>query len=288
MTGYGRGEALRNGAKFTVEISTVNRRQSELSLHLPRELELLESRVRDEINAKVSRGRITARIGFTNAQGGKSPMQIDANLARRYAREYRKLAGELKLRDDFGIDTILRAPGVLQVAEEELNVGSLWSLLRKAVRDALGDMLAMRTKEGAHLKVDLQKRIRAMQGAVKAIAKQAPKTGARYRELLHDRLRGAGLELDVEDERVVREVVVYADRIDITEELTRLQSHFGQFDDCAKSKQPVGRTLDFLSQEMNREINTIGSKANDAAISKLVVRLKSELEKFREQVQNVE
>ena len=161
-------------------------------------------------------------------------------------------------------------------------------MLRKAVRDALGDMLAMRTKEGAHLKVDLQKRISAMQGAVKTIAKQAPKTAARYRELLHDRLRGAGLDLDVEDERVVREVVVYADRIDITEELTRLQSHFGQFDDCAKSKQPVGRTLDFLSQEMNREINTIGSKANDAAISRLVVTLKTELEKFREQVQNVE
>jgi uncharacterized protein (TIGR00255 family) len=288
MTGYGRGEALRNGAKFTVEISTVNRRQSELSLNLPRELELLESRVRDEINAKVSRGRIAARIGFTNAQGRKSPVQIDTDLARRYAREYRKLAGELKLRDDLGIDTILRAPGVLQAAEEELNVEGLWPSLRKAVRDALGDLLAMRNKEGAHLKVDLQKRIRGMQGAVKAIAKQAPKTAARYRELLHDRLRGAGLELDVEDERVVREVVVYADRIDITEELTRLQSHFGQFVDCAKSKQPVGRTLDFLSQEMNREINTIGSKANDAAISRLVVRLKSELEKFREQVQNVE
>ena len=114
-----------------------------------------------------------------------------------------------------------------------------------------------------------------MQGAVKKIARQAPKTAGRYREQLHERLRAAGLELDVEDERVMREVVVYADRIDITEELTRLQSHFGQFGDCEKSKQPVGRTLDFLSQEMNREINTIGSKANDAAISVLVVRLKS-------------
>ena len=172
MTGYGRGEAVRNGAKFTVEISTVNRRQTELSLYLPRELEALESRVRDEVNARVSRGRITARIGFTNSQGGRVPLQIDADLASRYAREYRKLAEELKLKDDLGIDTILRAPGVQQSVEEELNVEALWPALRKALRDALGDLLAMRAKEGAHLKNDLQKRIRAMQGAVKKIARQ--------------------------------------------------------------------------------------------------------------------
>lgn len=288
MTGYGRGEALRNGAKFTVEISTVNRRQTELSLYLPRELEAHESRVRDEINTKVSRGRITARVGFTNTQGSRGPAQVDAELARRYARDFRKLAVDLKLQDDLGIDTVLRAPGVMQPAEEVLDVEGLWPVLRRAVRDALNDLLAMRTKEGANLKADLKKRIRAMQSAVKKIRKQAPKTAARYREQLHERLRGAGLELDLDDERVLREVAVFADRTDITEELTRLQSHFGQFSDCEKSKQPVGRTLDFLSQEMNREINTIGSKANDAAISALVVGLKSELEKFREQVQNVE
>jgi len=288
MTGYGRGEGLRNGAKLTVEISTVNRRQTELSLYLPRELEALESRVRDEINAKISRGRITARIGFTNAGGSRGPVRVYADLARRYAKDFRKLAADLKLQDDLGIDTVLRAPGVMQPAEDALDVEAIWPVLRRAVRDALNDLLAMRTKEGANLKADLKKRIRAMQGAVKKIRKQAPKTAARYREQLHERLGGAGLDLDLDDERVLREVAVFADRIDITEELTRLQSHFGQFADCEKSKQPVGRTLDFLSQEMNREINTIGSKANDAAISTLVVGLKSELEKFREQVQNVE
>jgi uncharacterized protein (TIGR00255 family) len=188
-----------------------------------------------------------------------------------------------------GIDTILRAPGVLKQADEGLDVEGLWSALRKAVRDALGDLLAMRTREGAHLKKDLQQRIGTMQKAVKKIAKQAPSTVKRHRELLHERLAAAGLELGAgDDERLLKEVAMFADRIDITEELTRLESHFGQFTDCAKAKGPVGRTLDFLSQEMNREINTIGSKANDAAISRLVVTLKSELEKFREQVQNVE
>jgi uncharacterized protein (TIGR00255 family) len=289
MTGYGRGEASRNGAKLTVEISTVNRKQAELSLYLPRELDALESRARDEINSRISRGRIVARVGLSAAQGNGSRVKLDADLAKQYAREYRKLAKGLKLRDDLGIDTILRAPGVLQQSDEALDADALWPALRKAARAALGDLLAMRTREGAHLKKDLQQRIGTMQKAVKKISKQVPSTVKRHRELLHERLAAAGLELGKgDDERLLKEVAMFADRIDITEELTRLESHFGQFADCVKAKGPVGRTLDFLSQEMNREINTIGSKANDAAISRLVVTLKSELEKFREQVQNVE
>ena len=289
MTGYGRGEASRNGAKLTVEISTVNRKQAELSLYLPRELDALESRARDEINSRISRGRIVARVGLSAAQGNGSRVKLDADLAKQYAREYRKLAKGLKLRDDLGIDTILRAPGVLQQSDEALDADALWPALRKAARAALGDLLAMRTREGAHLKKDLQQRIGTMQKAVKKISKHAPSTVKRHRELLHERLAAAGLELGKgDDERLLKEVAMFADRIDIAEELTRLESHFGQFADCAKAKGPVGRTLDFLSQEMNREINTIGSKANDAAISRLVVTLKSELEKFREQVQNVE
>ena len=146
----------------------------------------------------------------------------------------------------------------------------------------------MRAKEGANLKKDLKKRINALQKAVKTVAKQAPKTASRHRETLMERLKHAGLELKLDDERVLKEVALYADRIDITEELTRLESHFDQFADYAQSTSPVGRTLDFLSQEMNREVNTIGSKANDPQVSRLVVLMKSELEKFREQVQNVE
>ena len=146
----------------------------------------------------------------------------------------------------------------------------------------------MRAREGANLKKDLQKRVSALQKSVQAVKRQAPKTGRRHREALLERLKQSGLELKLDDERVLKEVALYADRIDITEELTRLESHFGQFADYAKARGPVGRTLDFLSQEMNREVNTIGSKANDPVISRLVVTMKSELEKFREQVQNVE
>jgi len=288
MTGYGRGEAARGGAKFTVEISTVNRKQAELSLYLPRELDALESRARDEINAKVSRGRIAARVQWTAKSGDRAQVEIDRNLAKEYAKEYRKLATDLKLGGEVSLDTILRAPGVLQTSEEELDVESLWTPLRTAVRAALKELLAMRAREGANLKKDLQKRIDALQKSVKAVKRQAPKTVRRHREALLDRLNQSGLDLKLDDERVLKEVALFADRIDITEELTRLESHFGQFADYAKSKGPVGRTLDFLSQEMNREVNTIGSKANDPVISRLVVAMKSELEKFREQVQNVE
>ena len=288
MTGYGRGEAARGGAKFTVEISTVNRKQAELSLYLPRELDALESRARDEINAKVSRGRIAARVQWTAKSGDRAQVEIDRNLAKEYAKEYRKLATDLKLGGEVSLDTILRAPGVLQTSEEELDVESLWTPLRTAVRAALKELLAMRAREGANLKKDLQKRIDALQKSVKAVKRQAPKTVRRHREALLDRLNQTGLDLKLDDERVLKEVALFADRVDITEELTRLESHFGQLADYAKSKGPVGRTLDFLSQEMNREVNTIGSKANDPVISRLVVAMKSELEKFREQVQNVE
>jgi uncharacterized protein (TIGR00255 family) len=288
MTGYGRGESARNGAKFTVEISTVNRKQAELSLYLPRELDVLENRVRDEINSRIPRGRIVARVDFSASANDKAKVRADVELAKRYAREYRKLAREMKLSDDLSIDIILRAPGVLQQTEEVLEVEDLWPALRKALRSALVDLLAMRTREGSNLYKDLKKRIGLMRKAVAAITRQAPKTAKRHREQLCERLRAASAEVDIDEERVMKEMVIFADRIDITEELTRLDSHFDQFDDYAESAVPVGRTLDFLSQEMNREINTIGSKANDAQISRWVVALKSELEKFREQVQNVE
>ena len=161
--------------------------------------------------------------------------------------------------------------------------------VEKALNKALDGLLKMREREGAHLQTALEEHVGIMRRAATKVQKQAPKVAARYREQLIERIKNAGLETPAaDDERLLKEVVYFADRSDITEELTRLQSHFQQFDDCRKSREPVGRTLDFLAQEMNREINTIGSKANDSLISREVVTLKAELEKFREQAQNVE
>jgi uncharacterized protein YicC (UPF0701 family) len=266
MTGYGRGECARDGFKITVELSAVNRRQPEISVNLPRELEMLESPVRDAINAQVARGRVTARIGI-HAADGKSSARAHLNLplAKAYATELARLAKSLKISGEISL------------------------VVEKALKPALAALVKMREREGAHLAEDLASRIGVMRQSAGKIQKQSPETAENYRRHLLERIRSAGIEaIAPDDERLLKEVVVFADRSDITEELTRLQSHFQQFEDCRKSNEPVGRTLDFLAQEMNREINTVGSKANDAVISREVVTLKAELERFREQAQNVE
>jgi uncharacterized protein (TIGR00255 family) len=290
MTGYGRGESARDGFKITVELSAVNRRQTEISVNLPRELDMLETPVRDAINHHIARGRVTARISIHTAEGKQSARaHINLPLARAYTAALNRLAKQLKLADKVTLDQLVRAPGVFQSDEELVNAENLWPVVEKALKQALAALVKMREREGAHLAQDLAARSEIMRQCAGRIQKQAPETAERYRRQLIERIQSAGLETPApEDERLLKEIVLFADRSDISEELTRLQSHFQQFEDCRKSKEPVGRTLDFLAQEMNREINTIGSKANDALISRDVVTLKAELEKFREQAQNVE
>jgi uncharacterized protein (TIGR00255 family) len=290
MTGYGRGESAQDGFRITVELSSVNRKQAEVSVTLPRELELLEGQIRDVVYRQVARGRVNARVTLQAAESKLSARKhINEPLAKAYATELARLAKQLKLSGEVTLDQVLRAPGVFQTDEELASAGNLWPALEKALNQSLGAMLKMREREGAHLAKDLTARIGIMRAAVEKVQKQAPITAENYRKNLLERIKSAGIEnIAPDDERMLKEIVLFADRSDISEELTRLQSHFQQFEDCRKAKEPVGRTLDFLAQEMNREINTIGSKANDAVISREVVTLKAELEKFREQAQNVE
>jgi uncharacterized protein (TIGR00255 family) len=290
MTGYGRGERSQDGFKITVELSSVNRRQTEISLTLPREMEMLEPQVRDLINHHVARGRIIVRVSVHAGESVMSArMHLNIPLARAYARELNRLAKELKLAGPVTLDHLARAPGVFQTDEQIAEGEDFWPAVEWALKKALGAMLKMREREGSHLAKDLALRVDIMRRAAAVIRKEAPGVADRYRTQLIERIKSAALEPPpAADERLLKEVVYFADRSDISEELTRLESHFQQFDDCRKSKEPVGRMLDFLAQEMNREINTIGSKANDSAISREVVTLKAELEKFREQAQNVE
>ena len=290
MTGYGRGEGAQEGFKVTVELSSVNRRQSEIAVYLPRELEPLESRLRDEINRRIARGRLTVKVALHAADGSwTGQVKLNATLAKAYARELNRLARDLKLPDPVTLEVLVRAPGVLQTEEGLSDAAAFWPAVEKALRQALDALIRMREREGAHLSRDLQKRMMLVRRSVERVRKQAPEVLKRYQEQLRERVKNAGLETPaVDDERLLKEIVYFADRSDISEELTRLRSHFEQFADCLKAKEPVGRTLDFLAQEMNREVNTIGSKANDSLISREVVTLKAELEKFREQVQNVE
>lgn len=290
MTGYGRGECSQNGFKLTVELSSVNRKQTEISVTLPREMEMLEAQVRDLINRFISRGRLNVRIGLhAGASELSARMHLNIPLAKAYARELNRLARQLNLPGPVTLDQLARAPGVFQTDEQLAEEEDLWPAVERALRKALTALVKMRAREGAHLARDLAKRIALMRSAATRIQKHAPQVAQRYREQLLERIKEAGLAAPVaDDDRLLKEVVYFGDRSDISEELSRLQSHFQQFEDCRKSREPVGRTLDFLAQEMNREVNTIGSKANDSLISREVVTLKAELEKFREQAQNVE
>lgn len=288
MTGYGRGECAKDGFKFTVELNSINRKQSDIVINLPKEFIELEPRIRDEINAHLSRGRINAVVAYHRARQGDGPVELDETLALAYLKAIQRLQKRTKLRGAVTLDTLLRVPGVLKSTEPTIDTEALWPSVEQALKRALGQLVKMREKEGGFLTIDLTGRLDALAAGVARIRQVAPSIVNHYREQLHARIKEAGLTVPLDDERLLKEVVLFADRCDITEELTRLESHFQQFRGCLTSTEPVGRTLDFLAQELNRELNTIGSKANAVEISQVVVRLKAELEKIREQVQNIE
>jgi len=287
MTGYGRGTATFEGRQISVELSSVNRKQAEISLSLPRALLELEPRMRDEINAHISRGRLTVAVGL-HAKEGKRGGAINVAAAKEYREELKALRKALKLEGEITLDQVLRGPGVVDSENVEIAVETAWPALRKALKAALEQFVKMRKVEGEALAEDLRRRTLAIQKNVKTIGVLAPKVMEHHRGSLLERAAKAGLEIEASDERLLKEIVFFADRSDISEELTRLRSHLDQFFGQLGKDEPIGRTLDFLLQEMFRETNTIGNKANFLAISQIVVGMKTELEKLREQVQNIE
>ncbi len=289
MTGHGRGEQVRDGVRVVVEARTVNRKQAEIVVQLPEAMSALEARVRDRAAARVSRGRCEIRVRLEQPEVSM-PARVNHALARAYAMELTRLSDSLPgLCEPPGLDILVRCPGVLETVTVEGGGEQHWPLLEEALDLALTGLDAMRRAEGEALAADLKMRIGLLRESVGRVRERAPQVMERYRGQLVQRLHAAGLEgVKLDDDRILKELVIFADRSDVLEELTRLESHFGQFEDCCRSVEPVGRTLDFLAQEMNREINTVGSKANDATISVEVVRLKTELERFREQAQNIE
>jgi len=287
MTGYGRGTATFEGRQIAVELSSVNRKQAEILLSLPRALLELEPRMRDEINAHISRGRLTVAVGLHAKGGGKSGA-INIAAAKTYRNQLKALRKTLKLDGEITLDQVLRGPGVLDSENVEIETETAWPALRKALKAALDQFVKMRKVEGDALAADLRKRVLAIQKNVKTISVLAPKVMEHHRGTMLERAAKAGLEIEASDERLLKEIVFFADRSDISEELTRLRSHLDQFFGQLGKDEPVGRTLDFLLQELFRETNTIGNKANFLAISQIVVGMKTELEKLREQVQNIE
>jgi uncharacterized protein (TIGR00255 family) len=255
---------------------------------LPRELTELETRVRDVVNAEVSRGRLNVVVSWQRRTTGTQKAAIDTDLARTYFRAMLELQKELGAGGEPSIETVLRIPGVLRIPDEEISIADVWPQLEQALKAALSDLVQMRAREGKHLAKDLIKRLKAVRGSVRKIRQLQPAVLKHYRQNLQERIERAGLELPVDDERLVKEVVFFADKSDISEELTRLDSHLAQFAHHLRKTEPIGRTLEFMVQEIGREFNTLGAKANDVAISQLVVTCKAEMEKIREQIQNIE
>lgn len=288
MTGFGRGEAQRPGVTWSVECSSVNRKQLEVAVNLPRELSELENAVRTEVSAVVSRGRVNVAVRRETGTSGTEAVRVDQELAAHYYHAMHALALKLDIPPDITLTDITRLPGVITQAQTEIATEDAWPSLQEALAAALKQLNTMRATEGASLRSDIESRLAVIESLLQSIRAKAATVPEHQRKILRQRLEDAGLPLPLDDERLVKEIALFADRTDISEELTRAASHVQQFRAYLASDTPAGRSLDFLLQEFFREFNTMGSKCNNAEIAHHVVTAKTELEKIREQVQNAE
>ena len=288
MTGYGKGETATPQGKFTVEIRSVNHRYGEISVRMPRAFFALENELKRTVSGVLKRGKIDVFVQWEEVTGADAAPQIDIILAKQFNTAFCALADELRLSRTIPLSLLLAQKGVIRDSSPIQDETELQPYLLSAVKSAVETADTMRCREGESLAADLVARRIQVSDWVDEIRQRTSQTVEEYRQKLKARLEQL-LDGAVLDEwRLAQEIALIADRCDITEELVRLVSHFEQFDETLQLPEAVGRKLDFLMQEMNREINTIGSKSSDAGITALVVRIKAEMEKMREQVQNVE
>jgi len=288
MTGFGRGEAEGGGVKFIVELKSVNHRFTEVMLRMPKQLFLLEERCKRVVAGKVSRGRVDGFISMESLAEKITTVKVDKALARSYYKAIEELLGELGVAEPVRADHILTLPGLVKLEESAEDTEELWAVLEQAVVAAVDSLVQMREIEGARLKEDLLARLGRIKEITSTIEARAPHVVEDYRLRLTQRLQEWLADSSLDMPRVMAEVTIFAERSSITEEIVRLYSHLEQAAECLNGTDPVGRKLDFIIQEMNREINTIASKSADIQISGCVVEVKSQLEKIREQVQNLE
>ncbi|MGI6491571.1 MAG: YicC/YloC family endoribonuclease [Pelotomaculum sp.] len=288
MTGFGRGEAVAAGKKFTFELKAVNHRYSEIVLRLPRSLQALEDRIRKIIQASVARGRVDGYLSMEDCGEKSATVKVDKALAEAYYNAMKELQETLGISEEIQLKQLVSLPGVLVVVEPEEDIEEWWPAVQAAVEAAVAQLVHMRTVEGAQLAKDLYDRVEQLNILNRNIMARSPLVVEEYRERLASRLNDFISDGTLTAERLCAEAAVFAERSSIVEENIRLESHLQQMKSSLNAEEPIGRKLDFLIQEMNREINTIASKANDLEISKAVVEAKSELEKIREQIQNIE
>ena len=288
MTGYGKKDVASDNAGVTVEIRSVNHRFLEVAVRVPRSLAQLEDPIRKAVQQRCLRGRVDVSVSVHAAGGSLKTVQIDQALAKQYHGALKKLQKSLGLKGTIDMSLLAGFRDIVSITDEPVDTEHLGKTVLRALGVALTDLEKMRKREGDALAKDLISHLDAIRTAKSTVAERAPELAANVFGRMKGRIE-ALLQAEIPDPaRLQQELALYADRSDISEELVRLESHMLQFDQTLRSKESVGKTLEFLLQEMGREVNTIGSKANDADIAALVVRMKAELEKLREQVQNVE
>lgn len=288
MTGYGKGSATGDGREMTVELKSVNHRYLDVGMRLPRHLSFLEDPIRSALTARLSRGHVDVFVNYRNLRSDARSVEIDVPLLTAFIAAAKQANETLALRDDLSLTAALRLPDVSNVREADEDTDAVLALLNAAINGAIDNMLVMREQEGNRLGVYLGNCTDTVESLTEQIAKRAPVVVSEYRVKLDERIQTLLGNVEVDRARLATEVAIFADKASIDEEISRLHSHIAQMRSLLLDKEPAGRKLDFVVQEMNREFNTIGSKANDGELTKLVLNGKAEIEKIREQVQNIE
>ena len=288
MTGYGRAQQQIGQRDITVEFKAVNHRFFEFGARVPRSYGYLEEKLKTFVGGRVSRGKMEANVTIVTLEGASAEVQVNFELARSYVDALRILSEPLELRDDLSLSAMARFSDIFAVHRVQEDEEEVWQAVQNVAAEALERFVAMRQREGERLREDILQKLKNIEGFVSFVEERSPQTVAQYQDRLYQKLSELLGDRTVDEGRILTEAAVFADRVAVDEETVRLRSHIAQFRKILDAPEAIGRKLDFLVQEINRETNTIGSKAQDVEIAKVVVEMKSEIEKIREQIQNIE
>ncbi len=288
MTGFGRSHEILGGRDITVEIRAVNHRYYEFSARVPRSLGFLEEKLKTLLNGRINRGKVEVSVLVYNTDNKDEKISINREVVRDYIDALRSVKEEFGLADDLSLSNIMRIPDAFTVIKEDADEEQLWADVKSVAEQALAKFIAMREAEGQRLKADCLDRLATIEGWVGIVEKRSPMIVEEYRKRLYDKMCDVLSSTNIDDSRILLEAGIFSEKTAVDEETVRLRSHIEQFRKMLESDEAIGRKLDFLVQEMNRETNTIGSKVQDIEVTRIVVDQKSEIEKIREQIQNLE
>jgi uncharacterized protein (TIGR00255 family) len=289
MTGFGRATLeTENGRNFNIEIKSINHRYLDINVKMPRSILSLEEKIRKYIGEKLNRGKVDIFITYSNTSSSEQIVKLNTNLCDSYYSCLKEIKERYNLKDEINLSLLTNFQDIINIGENSENLDEVWEGLKQTLEKAMYILTEMRAFEGEKLKNDMQLKCDSIKGYVLEIEKRAPMLVAVYKEKLRSRLQESLNDLKVDENRLLIEIALYADKSCIDEEITRLKSHINQLTNCFNLNEPIGRKLDFIIQEMNREANTIASKSVDLEVSNLALNIKGEIEKLREQVQNIE